>query len=225
MRIAVMIYGPPGAGKGTQAKLLAHKLGLIHFDSGKYLESVVHDPANENDPMVQKERILFDTGKLLTPSWILGVVKEAVSSIGKTNFGIVFSGSPRTLLEAEGLMPLLEKIYDKKNVIPVVLTVKPETSIERNSSRLVCDLCSGVMLASYHLLPITAPACPVCGSAFRRRSLDNPETIKVRLKEYEERTVPIFAFLKERGYNIAEIDGERSPKEVFQSILQVLGVK
>lgn len=223
MRIAVIIYGPPGSGKGTQANLTAHTFGLIHFDTGKYAESIVHDPKNQSDPVILKRREEFDTGKLLYPQWTLKIVKEAVQKIGKTNFGIVFSGSPRTLYEAHGLMPVIEKIYEKKNIFPVVLQVSPETSIERNSSRLVCDLCSGVMLAAVLASANFLSKCPICGSQFRRRSLDKPEIIKVRLKEYEERTKPIFAYLQKRGYEIHDINGEQPPPEVFKEILKVIG--
>ena len=222
MKIAVIVYGPPGSGKGTQANLTAHTFGLIHFDTGKYAESIVHDPKNQSDHIIQKRREEFDTGKLLYPPWILKIVKEAVRKIGKTNFGIVFSGSPRTLYEARGLTPVIEKIYGKKNIFPVVLQVSPETSIERNSSRLVCDLCSGVMLATVLASANALSQCPVCGSRFRRRSLDKPEIIKVRLKEYEERTKPIFMYLEKRGYKIRKINGEQPPSEVFKKILKII---
>ncbi len=106
MKRAVIIYGAPGAGKGTQANLLSAAKGLIHFDTGKFLELIVHDKDEQKDPEIKKEAKLFDTGKLLSPTWVLKIVKEKTGEIAKAGFGVVYSGSPRTLYEAFG------SIYD-----------------------------------------------------------------------------------------------------------------
>lgn len=216
MNIAVIIYGPPGSGKGTQANLLARSLNLIHFDTGKYLESFVNDPKNQNNPKIQKERALFDSGILLSPDFVLNVVKTKVTKLAKSEFGVVFSGSPRTLFEAKGLMPTLEKIYNKKNIIPIELKVKDATAIKRNSARLVCKLCESTIIKTLLSNKFNHRMCPVCGADLYKRTLDNPKVIKVRLGEYRNRTKPIFAFLKKRGYIITEIDGEDKPEEVFK---------
>src|SRR3989344_5922357 len=102
MKKVIIVYGPPGAGKWTQANLLAGKLGLIHFDTGKYLEQTVHDPENQNNPEIKKEKEIFDSGKLLTPSFVLKIISQKTKEVSKSSFGIVFSGSPRTLYEAFG---------------------------------------------------------------------------------------------------------------------------
>src|SRR3990172_5967705 len=212
MRKAIMVYGPPGAGKGTQANLLASRLGLIHFDTGKYLEQVVHDPEKRNDPKIDEERVNFDTGKLLDPMWVYKIVKERTEQIAKSGFGIVFSGSPRTMPEAfsaennkKGLVDELEKLFGKENMIAILLNVRPETSIHRNSNRLICAECGTAVMYHEHQKP---EFCPICGGLFRRRTLDVPEVIKVRLEEYQNRTAPIIIELKNRGYNIVEVDGE-----------------
>lgn len=212
-----MLYGPPGAGKGIQANLLADKLGLVHFDTGRFLESVVHDPKRKRERMIRRERRLFDTGKLLTPSFVLREVSREARRIAKCGLGLVFSGSPRTLYEAKGLIPLLEKLYGRKRVIPLVIQISPSVSIKRNSARLVCSFCGYPLLTEYY--PVKRPTyCPLCGAKFYRRSLDRPEVIKVRLKEYENRTAPVLQFLKERGYVISKIDGRPAPHKVFQKI-------
>src|SRR3989344_9696421 len=106
MKKIVIIYGPPGAGKGTQANLIAGKFGMIHFDTGKYLEQFLHNPETKNDPEIKKVKEIFDSGALVTPSFVLKIISEKTKEVAKSGFGIVFSGSPRTFYEAFG---------DKKN--------------------------------------------------------------------------------------------------------------
>lgn len=220
-KIAVIIYGPPGSGKGTQANLLAEKLGLIHFDTGKFLESVVHDPGRAREKAVQRERKLFDTGILMTPRFVLREVAQHAKKLAKAGWGIVFSGSPRTIYEVKGLMPLLEKLYGKAHIRVYALQVKNATSIARNSTRIVCAVCKRPLLTKYYPAKKTA-RCPVCAGPFYRRTLDNPQTIAVRLKEYETRTKPIFAFMRKRGYRVLRVNGEPPPHIVFQSIYGAL---
>lgn len=224
MKKVVIIYGPPGAGKGTQANLLANALGFIHFDTGRYLEQVVHDPANKKDRIIQRERKLFDDGILMTPSFVLKVTRKKTEELARAGFGLIFSGSPRTEFEAfgdhqnTGLIEVFEKLYGRKNITPVLLKVKPATSITRNSSRLVCATCGTAVMAQ----GCVGKMCPLCGSSLRRRTLDVPKVIKVRLVEYAKRTKPILVGLRKRGYKILEINGEPLPYKVFRTILSKL---
>ncbi len=216
---AVIIYGPPGSGKGTQANLLAWTKNFIHFDTGKYLEQVVHDPEKENAPEIAEAKQQFDSGVLVTPAFVLKITAEKTREIAKSGFSIVFSGSPRTLFEAfgddknKGLIQVLEETYGKENIYPVFLEIDPEKAILRNKNRRICSLCSTAILYSdtHHL----HKTCPLCGGELRRRTVDNPEVLETRIKEYEERTKPIVARLKERGYKIREVDGTPAPFEVF----------
>lgn len=221
MKKVIILYGPPGSGKGTQANLLAAKLDVIHFDTGRVLEGVVHDPANRNNKIIQREKKLFDTGKLLTPSWIIGIVEKEAEKIYEADYGVVFSGSPRTMYEAKGLLPLLVKLYGKKNIHVFVLEASAEMSIKRNSSRLICKFCGYGLLSSYY--PSKNPKhCPVCGGPFYKRTLDNPATIKIRLKEYTERTEPVLKFMKSQKVKIAKLDAGPAPYKVFERISSLL---
>jgi adenylate kinase len=216
-KTAIILYGPPGSGKGTQANLLAAKLGALHFDTGRFCESVVHDPARQKEKVIQRERRLFDGGQLMTPSFVLQEVSKAVKTIRKAGWGVVFSGSPRTVFEFKGLMPLLEKLYGKKNVFVFVLTVPKTASIVRNSRRVLCSVCKAPLLTAYY--PSKKPKyCPICAGPLYRRTLDNPKTITVRLNEYENRTEPIFALLRKRGYRLNEIDGRPAPYKILKKI-------
>ncbi len=216
-KIAIIIFGPPGSGKGTQANLTASKLGLIHFDTGQFLESVVHDPARKKNPLIAREKKFFDTGILLTPSFVCREVSGHIRKIADAGWGVVLSASPRTLAESKQFLPFLEKLFGKKNIFFFVLDVPERVSIARNSSRLVCRFCKAPLLTQFY--PAKKPTrCPVCGGKLYRRSLDNVATINVRLKEYEARTEPVFAFIMKRGYRVVPIDGRAEPYKVFQKI-------
>ncbi len=221
------MYGPPGSGKGTQAKLLADKLGLIHFDTGRYIEQVVHNPVNKKDKIIQRERKLFDSGILCSPSWVLKIVSEKTRKLAEAGFGVVFSGSPRTLYESfgdknqKGLIDILEKHYGKKNIFIFNVDISEKNSIKRNGNRLICSVCGIQLMAAFKDVA-KLKICPFCGGKLYRRTLDNPETIKIRLKEYHGRTLPIANELKRRGYKIIRVNGEPMTEKVFQSILKYL---
>ncbi|TSC89097.1 MAG: adenylate kinase [Parcubacteria group bacterium Gr01-1014_3] len=239
MKKAVIIYGAPGAGKGTQANLLSAAKGLIHFDTGKFLELIVHDEDKQKNPEIKKEAKLFDTGKLLSPTWVLKIVKEKTGEIAKAGFSVVYSGSPRTLYEAfgsmydpdsgektspksstGGLIAFLENVYGKKNISVILLKVKSASSIQRNSNRKICSACGTVIM--YNDTTHHHTTCPVCGGHLRKRTLDDPEVIKARLIEYEKRTAPIISEIKKRGYKVNEIDGEPAPYEVHKKVIKLL---
>lgn len=220
-KIVIVLYGPPGSGKGTQANLLAEKLGLFHFDSGKFLESIVHDPKRQKEKLVQKERKLFDAGTLNTPSFVFREVSKEVEHLASADWGIVFSGSLRTQYEAERLTPILEKLYGRKNIFVFELTVPADHSIKRNSARLICTVCGYILLTAFY--PSKNPKyCPVCAGPFYRRSLDRPEVIKERLREYAERTLPMIDFMKQRGYSVMPVDARPAPYKVLGTILEKL---
>ncbi len=220
---AVIIYGPPGSGKGTQAELLARKFNFIHFDTGRYIENLIRTPGWEKDPVLRRERKLFDSGILCTPSWVFKVTKEEASRIAKADYGIVFSGSPRTLEEAfgedgkNGLVSHLVKLYGAKNVKTVFLKIRENTTLKRNGHRLVCSVCGLPLLAK-----AKAKQCALCAGKMRTRSLDAPAVIKIRLKEYQSRTYPIIAEMKRQKYAVFPINGEPLPYEVFEKIKKAL---
>ena len=216
-KIAVAFYGLPGSGKGTQANLTANTFGLVNFDTGRYLESLWYDPKRQKDPIVQREKKLFESGKLSTPSFVLNEVARAVTKIAKKGHGVVFSGSPRTMPEAETLVPLLEKLYGKNKVHFFLLDVDAKDSLKRNSKRLLCTACRTPLLVLYY--PSKNPKfCPICGGSLYKRTLDNPTIIPKRIVEYRERTEPILAFLKKSGHKVTKVDGRPAPYKVYAPI-------
>lgn len=217
-KVAIILYGPPGSGKGTQANLLAAKLSLIHFDTGRFCETLVHDPDLKNNKIVARERKLFDSGILMTPSFVLKEVSKQTQKISKAGWGIVYSGSPRTLYEAEGLLPVLEKLFSKKGIYVFVLNTPESVSLKRNGDRILCAVCKAPLLTAFY--PSKNPKhCPICAGPFYRRTLDDKSIIRVRLKEYKDRTEPIFKLMKKKGYSINRINGTLPPFKVFNQIL------
>jgi len=216
---AIVIYGPPGAGKGTQADLVASYFGFVHFDTGKYVESLIYNSPHRNNSTFKRERKLFESGKLMTPSWVLKMVKSRTVEIAKANLGIVFSGSPRTVGEAKGLLPVLEKLYGRKNIIFFSIQVSEATSLQRNSHRLVCTICESPVLLTKDTSKFnTKSKCPFCGGKLFKRTLDKPRIIKKRIVEYNLRTKPIFDEVKKRGYKVFAVPGKALPFEVFKKI-------
>ncbi len=237
--IAVIIYGSPGSGKGTQAKLLADKLNLIHFDTGNYIRELLYSPSFEKNAsrselallrgkIIQKERLLNEAGKLNTPSWVLKIIAEKAKKIEKLNEGVVFSGSPRTMFEAfgggknKGLIKILEEFYGKKNIFIFVLNISEKESIRRNAERLVCSVCRLPILSQELNVKCRTLKCSFCGGRLKSRFDDKKEIIPERLREYRLRTFPIIEELKKKKYKVVDIDGGPSPHEIHKRILSCI---
>lgn len=224
MKKAIIIYGPPGSGKGTQAELLVKKLKIFHFDIGSHIEKVVHDPKNRNNELIQKQRRTFDTGGICDPAWVAKLAAGEIKAIAEKGLDLVLSGSLRTLFEAfgdhktEGLLKTLEKAYGKKNILFFLLKVQPKVSIARNSKRMICTECGYAVLRAY--LRQDPLACPVCGGKLRTRTLDKPDIIKTRLTAYQSQTAPVFKELKKRGYKLNIVNGEPAPYLVNKQMLK-----
>ena len=220
-KVAVVLFGSPGSGKGMQADLLADRLGLIHFDSGKLLRAILSDESVRTDPILKRERKLNDAGILNTPSWVLRIFKERVRLIAKMGYGVAFSGSPRTLYEAEGFIPFLEKLYGRKNVYVFALKVPLATAARRNRLRLVCATCRRPLLLAFY--PTKNPRrCPVCAGVLIRRTDDDPAKFKTRAAEYETRTKPVVEYVRRRGYRITVVNGAPAPYKIFEKISKVI---
>ncbi len=217
---AVVLIGPPGSGKGTQAELLAEKFGLVNFEISQVIEEKFKN-ADPNDEVIKREKKIWQSGDLMTPEVIVEWTLEKMKEVASKGMGLVVSGNPRTMFEAENELPALETFYGKENIKAIHLNLTKEESIKRNSSRRLCQ-------ANRHTIPdfpmfkdITT--CPKDGSPLVKRELDTPETIAVRYEVYLRRTQPILSFMQEKGYKVMEIEGEQEINKVFDDILKEIG--
>jgi adenylate kinase len=199
MAIAVFILGRPGSGKDTQADILAEKLNLVRISTSDILKETLYDPELENDPGVSKEREIFESGLLCTPSFVLNVIKEHTKKLASKDFegknGIIFSGSPRTPYESEHLIPFLEELLGKENLLPVYLDISEEVGIERIKER----------------------------NKINPRPLDEGEDkLKLRTKEFYEKTWPAIQQFEENGISLIKVNGELSVEKVHEEIMKHL---
>ena len=230
-KLVVILMGPPGAGKGTQGELLAEKLNLYYFETSKIIEEAFNKAEKGEFVKIEgkkyffeKEKKLWQEGILCSPPFVTYLVTEKIKKLFKMNENLILSGSPRTLYEADRVMPLLEKLYGKKNIKIILIEVSSRESIFRNSHRRICELMRHPIL--YTKETANLKRCPLDGSKLiKRKGLDDPETIKVRLKEYKERTFPLIEYFKKRGLRVKKVNGKGSVAEVFERILKALSLK
>jgi adenylate kinase len=223
----IILMGPPGSGKGTQAELLAERLNLFHLETSKILEEKFKEKT-KGEILIEgkkysfsKEKKLWEEGKLCSPPFVTYLIIKKIEELKKARKNLILSGSPRTLYEAEKVIPVLEKLYGKKNIICFFLEISPEETIFRNSHRRICELMRHPIL--YLKENAKLKRCPLDGSRLIKRGrLDKLETIKVRLKEYKERTLPVIDYLKKRKIKVKRINGSPPPAIVFENILKKL---
>ena len=214
----VILYGFPGAGKDTQAEILEESLDFSQISSSKLIEEKIFNLELQSDPIIKRERELYEKGILCTPEWVTKIINDKVTEMYAEKRSLVFSGSPRTLYEAENEIPYWESIYQKEKVFIFLIKISEDTSIFRNTHRRVCSICRHPIIYSEENKSITI--CPMCGGVLKKRLLDTEKLMQTRVKEYKERTEPIFVYLKNRGYQVIEVDGEVSPNEVAKQIIK-----
>ncbi|MDO8424523.1 MAG: nucleoside monophosphate kinase, partial [bacterium] len=191
----IVILGPPGSGKGTQSELLAEKTGLYHIETSEIIEKNLFG-IKKNDFVqvsgkkyfLQEEKRKRESGELMSPPVIAFWLKNKIKEVFHREWGIIFSGSPRTLFEGKQVLPLLKNLYGLENIQLILLSITEADSIWRNSHRRTCKLLRHpvVWLTETRSLK----KCSLDGSELMRRKDDNPQIIKTRLKEYRERTLP-----------------------------------
>jgi adenylate kinase len=228
MKQVVIIFGPPGAGKGAQSELLAEKMGYYHLESSKVIENCFKKEGPEKifeidgeKFKVSDEKKLWETGILVSPPFVVSLMIDKIKELYNEDDNLIMSGSPRTLYEVEKELPVLDQLFGRENIHVIFLEISAETTLWRNSKRKTCELMRHSILYSSETENLTM--CPLDGSALKRREkLDDPETIKVRLKEYAERTVPMLEYMKKQGVNVHKINGEKTIAEVHAEVMKAI---
>lgn len=206
----MILLGPPGAGKGTQAEILSRKLGIPTISTGNILRAAVKD----GTPMGQKAKSYMDAGALVPDDVIVGIVKERLAQPDCAN-GFILDGMPRTIAQGEALEAMGVEIDKVLNLL-----ADDEMIMQRMSGRRVCAKCG----ASYHIQnkPSAKPGiCDRCGGELTIRKDDEPDTVRDRLKAYHEQTEPLVAFYRERG-KLVEIPDAGSIEATNALILKKL---
>ncbi len=211
----LILLGPPGAGKGTQAARLVADRGMVQLSTGDMLRAAV----KEGTPVGLKAKAVMDAGELVSDAIVSALIGEALDRMGPEQ-GAIFDGYPRTAAQAESLDAILsERGRSLDHVIE--LEVDEDALVDRITGRFTCAKCG----AGYHdryKLPKVEGACDVCGShEFKRRPDDNAETVRTRMAEYRAKTAPILPIYEGRGL-VSRVDGMAEMDVVTDAIAGIL---
>ena len=210
--MVIVLFGKPGAGKGTQAPKIAESLGVPTLATGNVLRAAVKDGTS----LGRAAKNYMDRGDLVPDSVILGIVGEELAKAEYAR-GVVLDGVVRTVPQAEGLAAMLESLGRKVDAV-VSLEVPDEEIVRRMGTRTVCSTCQ----TPYSDLPPGAK-CPNCGGVVARRSDDEPEAVRNRLSVFTAQTAPVFDWYKRNGARIAVVDASGAVGDVTQRVLRALG--
>jgi len=212
----LILLGPPGAGKGTQAKKLTDERGLVQLSTGDMLRAEVAS----GSPLGVEAKKIMDAGQLVSDAIVIGMIDKRTDKPDSAK-GVIFDGFPRTVAQAEALDAMLAKKGKKIDAV-VELKVDDAALVERISGRFTCAKCG----TGYHekfARPKKDGICDKCGSTeFTRRADDNAETVKARLVAYNQQTAPILPYYRVKGV-LHSVDGMADMSEVAGQIDRVLG--
>lgn len=210
----IILLGPPGAGKGTQAKRLVEERGMVQLSTGDMLR----EAKSSGSEMGRRVAEVMDRGALVTDEIVIGLIEEKLT--GASGGGFIFDGFPRTLPQADALGQLLDKLGQSLDAV-IEMQVDDAALVARITGRFTCGSCGEV----YH--DVTKPTkvkgvCDVCGSTdLKRRADDNEDALKQRLMEYYKKTSPLIGYYYAKG-KLSTVDGLAEMDEVSVAIRKVL---
>lgn len=210
----VILMGPPGAGKGTQAELLVEHYRIPHISTGDMFRAAI----KEQTPLGIKAKEYLDSGALVPDEVTIGIVAERLAQADCAN-GFLLDGFPRTVTQADALAKILSDLNMGLDGV-VNIELDDKILIERLTGRRVCRQCS----ATYHMVfnpPQDKDRCDKCGGELYQRSDDTLETAQNRLRVYNDQTEPLIAYYSEQGL-LRRIQGDQEIETVFHDILDVL---
>jgi len=207
--VRLIFIGPPGSGKGTQAKRLAGRLGIPHISTGDMLREAIA----EGTDLGKKAAPVIAKGGLVSDDLMVGIIKDRLSKPDATR-GFILDGYPRTVVQAEKLEKLVGN--GKGGVRVVQLLVPDDVLVKRIALRRSCPQCGAV----YHLEsapPAKDNVCDKCGAQLVARPDDNEESVRKRLEAFHEQTLPVATFYRKKSV-LREVDGVGPADEVFERI-------
>ncbi|MGC9518375.1 MAG: adenylate kinase [Desulfuromonadaceae bacterium] len=211
----LILLGPPGAGKGTQAQFLTEDYGIPQISTGDMLRAAV----KAGTPMGLKAKECMDQGALVPDDVVVGIVKERLQQ-GDCANGFILDGFPRTIPQADALAGNLKQLGKEIDAV-IALSVDTDALVERLAGRRTCPVCG----AGYHLKydpPREEGKCDKCGAALIQRDDDKEETVRNRMRVYAEQTQPLIDYYAAAGV-LVEVDGMASIEEVHATIKEALG--
>jgi adenylate kinase len=210
----IIFFGPPGVGKGTQAKLLSKRFDIPHISTGDILREAI----TSGTELGRKAKEVMDAGRLVSDDIMIGIIREVLASDRCAN-GFILDGFPRTVPQAEALSRLLMELQRPLECV-VSLEVDRNEIVERLGSRMSCRSCGRIFNLKLDALSETS-RCPVCGGELYQRDDDRPETVLKRLEVYEQSTAPLKGYYERLGL-LRHIDANGSVESVMQTILMTL---
>ncbi|WP_267387949.1 adenylate kinase [Sphingomonas sp. GC_Shp_3] len=211
----IILLGPPGAGKGTQASRLESDRGMVQLSTGDMLRAA----RKADTPLGAKVAAVMDSGALVSDEIVSALIDDRLAALSAEQ-GTIFDGYPRTAAQAESLDAILAA-HGRKLGRVIELEVNEDALVERIVGRYTCVKCG----AGYHdhfKQPAVSGVCDVCGSTeFKRRADDNEETVRTRMAEYRAKTVPILPLYEARGL-VVRVDGMADIEQVSTQIAAIL---
>ena len=211
----IIMLGAPGAGKGTQAKMIADKYSIPHVSTGDIFRANI----KEQTELGMEARKYMDQGLLVPDELTVKILLDRVAKDDCKN-GYVLDGFPRTIPQAEVLDKAVSELNESID-FAINVDVKDENIIRRMSGRRACLKC-GATYHIEHIPPKKEGICDKCGSELVLRDDDKPETVEKRLKVYHEQTQPLIDYYNKKGI-LKEVDGSQDMKDVFNAIVSILG--
>ena len=216
MTLNIILLGPPGAGKGTQASRLESEHGMVQLSTGDMLRAAV----KAGTPIGLQAKAVMDAGELVSDEIVSGLIGERLDELGGET-SVIFDGYPRTAAQADALDGILAK-RDRRLDHVIELVVDEDALVDRITGRFSCASC-GEGYHDRYKLPKIENTCDVCGSHdFKRRPDDNEETVRTRMAEYRAKTAPILPIYEARDI-VARVDGMAPIDEVNGAIEAILG--
>lgn len=212
----VIMLGPPGAGKGTQAKIILEHTGLTHLSTGDLFRAALR----EGTELGMLAKSYMDRGALVPDRVVIDMVMERTKEPDCVN-GVIFDGFPRTIDQAKALQEEMTK-YNKTIDAVLYLDVPQEVLLRRIAGRQTCSVC-GAIFNIYYYPSYKFGTCDVCGGKLYQRSDDTMETAQRRLDVYFEQTMPLIDYYRNQG-NLHKLNGQREVAQVTEEMMVALGV-